>query len=163
MGVRTSHAMTSTLYRSDEHYVADLRRSSGRSPSCDQQRPEGRGGGVLLGAGRVPATGARRPGCIGHSYCKRLIRIHRVSEGGRARAGARTWDPLAFERGCLEGICGPCGFLINGSAGEPHSGMMGQQRMKEAHLAAIACQWSSRIASGSSRRDSRESRNLRRR
>jgi 2Fe-2S iron-sulfur cluster binding domain len=139
MGVRTSHAMTSTFYRSHEHYAADLRRSSGRSPSCDQPRPEGRGrGGALLGAGRDPATGARQPGCIHRPYGPLSIRIHRVPEGGRARAGARTWDPLAFERGCREGICGSCGFLINGSAGEPPSGMIGEQSMKEAHLAAIA-------------------------
>jgi hypothetical protein len=87
----------------------------------------------------------------------------RSGRGSSACWGAGLGICWRSNSGCREGICGSCGFLINGSAGEPHSGMMGQQSMKEAHLAAIACQWSSRIALGSSRWDSRESSNLRRR
>jgi hypothetical protein len=59
------------------------------------------------------------------------------------------------KRGCRNGICGSCGFLINGSAGEPPSGVIGEQSMKEAQFAAITCQRRSRIAPGSSRWDSR--------
>jgi succinate dehydrogenase / fumarate reductase iron-sulfur subunit len=31
-------------------------------------------------------------------------------------------DPIAFEHDCREGICGSCGFMINGSAHGPHRG-----------------------------------------
>ena len=31
-------------------------------------------------------------------------------------------DPIAFDHDCREGICGMCGFMINGSAHGPHRG-----------------------------------------
>ena len=29
-------------------------------------------------------------------------------------------DPIAFEHDCREGICGSCGFVINGEIGRAH-------------------------------------------
>ena len=34
----------------------------------------------------------------------------------------RGLDPVAFDHDCREGICGSCGFLINGTAHGPRSG-----------------------------------------
>jgi succinate dehydrogenase / fumarate reductase iron-sulfur subunit len=54
--------------------------------------------------------------------------------------------PVAFEHDCREGICGSCGFLINGVA---HGGPAGYyhlptlhalfQRWRRAHIGAVAC------------------------
>jgi succinate dehydrogenase / fumarate reductase iron-sulfur subunit len=35
---------------------------------------------------------------------------------------AKGEDPIAFDHDCREGICGMCGFMINGSAHGPHRG-----------------------------------------
>ena len=35
---------------------------------------------------------------------------------------AKGEDPIAFDSDCREGICGTCGFLINGVAARPGSG-----------------------------------------
>jgi succinate dehydrogenase / fumarate reductase iron-sulfur subunit len=35
---------------------------------------------------------------------------------------AKGDDPIAFDHDCREGICGMCGFMINGSAHGPHRG-----------------------------------------
>ena len=68
---------------------------------------------------------------LGRTAVRRCWRIY---------AFAIISNRLHFEHCCREGICGSCGFLTNGSDGEPSSGMIGEQSMKEAHLAAIACQ-----------------------
>jgi succinate dehydrogenase / fumarate reductase iron-sulfur subunit len=34
---------------------------------------------------------------------------------------ARNEDPIAFDHDCREGICGSCGFMINGIAHGPHA------------------------------------------
>src|ERR1700730_13810937 len=35
---------------------------------------------------------------------------------------ARGEEPIAFDHDCREGICGTCGFMVNGSAHGPHPG-----------------------------------------
>jgi len=35
---------------------------------------------------------------------------------------AKGDDPIAFDHDCREGICGMCGFMVNGSAHGPHRG-----------------------------------------
>src|SRR5260370_41916133 len=35
---------------------------------------------------------------------------------------ARNEDPIAFDHDCREGICGMCGFMLNGVADGPHGG-----------------------------------------
>ena len=74
----------------------------------------------------APEQSPRRPAAWSRYEVARRRRAHVVPRdarrGQRAADRPKGEEPIAFDHDCREGICGMCGFMINGVAARPAAG-----------------------------------------